>query len=401
MTIRTPRFSSLVDRIAGERTDAWDLHTEASRARQRGEDVIPLTIGDPDFPTPAPFTEAAIAALHAGDTHYPELIGRLALRAAVARHFQARTGVTVGPENVAIASGAQNALFSAAQCLAEAGTEVLVLDPMYVTYDATIRATGAKLVMVPPRPDGSFRVDLEALADAVTPATRAIFFATPNNPTGVVFDRAELEGIAAIAKRHDIWVVADEVYGELTFDREHLSIAALPGMDHRTVTISSVSKSHAMTGWRSGWAIAPAPLARHMSNLSLCMNYGQPGFIQQAVLAALTHGEHEVHAMRDVYRRRRDLMSRMLAGVPGLRCLKPEAGMFMLVDVKATGLSGKDFAWDLYRETGVALLDASPFGNSTVGYLRCAFTIEDAMLEEACRRIARFAERFHNRPSLV
>jgi arginine:pyruvate transaminase len=387
------RFSALVDRIAGEATDAWDLHFAATEARRRGEDVIILTIGDPDFATPGRFTDTGIAALRGGDTHYSDMDGRPKLRAAIASRFERQSGLAVGPQNVIVTAGAQNALYSAAQCIAGPGDEIIALDPTYVTYDAVIRGTGAMLVQSPQPAAMDFRVDLETLARRITPKTRAIFYASPNNPTGATMGRDELEGIAQLAKRHDLWVVADEVYADLTFDRPHISIASLPDMAERTVTISSVSKSHAMTGWRSGWAIAPVKLVKHMTNLAIAMHYGLPGFIQEAAYVAITEGDSEVARMGEIYRRRRDLMLKTLAGVPGLRCLKPEAGMFMMVDVSGSGLSAKDYAWKLFEATGVATLDAAPFGPSARGFLRVAFTISEAELEEAARRVRRFAGR--------
>lgn len=386
------RYAQLVDRIAGEATDAWDLHFVAGQAKGRGEDVIVLTIGDPDFATPSAFTEAGIAALRSGDTHYGDMDGRQKLRAAIARRFNRHAGVHVHAENVVVTAGAQNALYGVARCIVQEGDEVIALDPTYLTYDAVIRGTGARLVQSPQPPSQNFRVDLAALEGRVTPRTRAIFFASPNNPTGTVLGREEVEGIARIAKAHDLWVVADEVYADLCFERPHVSIASLPGMIERTVTISSLSKSHAMTGWRSGWAIGPTELARHLTNLAIAMTYGLPGFIQEAAYTAITEGDAEVERMREIYRRRRDLMLAALNGAPGIRCLKPEAGMFMMIDVSATGLTAKDFAWKLYETTGVAVLDASPFGPSANGFLRVSFTLAEAELEEAARRIRRFAE---------
>lgn len=385
------RYAGLVDRIAGEATDAWDLHFAASQAKRRGEDAIILTIGDPDFATPERFTEAGIAALRAGDTHYSDMDGRPKLRAAIAARFQRRSGVAATEENVVVTAGAQNALYSAARCIAEAGDEIIALDPTYVTYDAVIRGTGATLIQSPQPAASGFRVDLGTLAMRVTPKTRAIFYASPNNPTGAVMGRDELEGIARIAKANDLWVIADEVYADLTFDRPHISMASLPGMADRTVTIGSLSKSHAMTGWRSGWAIGPKALAGHMTNLAIAMHYGLPGFIQEAAYAAITEGEADVARMREIYRRRRDLMLGALEDLPGIRCLTPEAGMFMMIDVAKSGLSAKDFAWKLFETTGVATLDATPFGPSARGFLRVAFTISEPELEEAARRIRSFA----------
>ncbi|MEZ5774029.1 MAG: aminotransferase class I/II-fold pyridoxal phosphate-dependent enzyme [Hyphomicrobiaceae bacterium] len=387
------KFSALVERIQGEATDAWAIHSAAAEAKRRGEDVIVLSIGDPDFSTPARFIDRAVEAMRTGDTHYADVEGRPELRAAIAERFASRTGVAVGPQNVVVTAGCQNALFGVTQCLAEPECEIVVLEPMYVTYDATIRATGARLVTSPQRPETGFRVDLEALQACITPATRAIYFATPNNPTGAVMTRGELEGIAEIARRHDIWVVADEVYADLTFEREHVSIAALPGMAERTATLSSLSKSHAMTGWRSGWIIGPGDLVEHVGRLNLAMTYGLPGFIQEAAVTALREGDEEVARMREIYRRRRDLMLDALKDAPLIRCLTPEAGMFMLIDVGASGLSANEFSWALFREEGVGVLDASPFGPSARGFLRVAFTIGEAELAEAARRITRFSRR--------
>jgi arginine:pyruvate transaminase len=387
------RFSSLVHRISGPTARAWDVHYRALAAQRLGSDVIILSVGDPGFATPAPARARALRAMEAGDTHYTEILGRPALREAVARDYRAHGGHSVGAEHVAILAGAQNALFVSALCLLEAGDEVLVPEPMYLTYPAALGTAGARLVAVATPASNGFRLDLEALAAAVTPRTRAIFYATPNNPTGVAFTRTELEGIAALARQHDLWVVADEVYARFCFERKHESLAALPGMAERVITVSSVSKSHAMTGWRCGWMIAPTSVIEHVGNLGLCMLYGLPGFIQEGALEAITHCDAAVEDMRAAYRRRRDWAIDCLDAVPGLRCLTPEAGLFMLFDVRATGLTAAEFATRLYEETGVAALDATAFGPSAEGHVRLSFSVDDAVLAEGCRRIAAFARR--------
>ncbi len=388
---RTQRkvLSPLVERIAGRGAGAWALHVEAMAAKRRGEDVIVLSVGDPDFATPTGIVDAAVDALRAGDTHYTPIVGRPSLRAAVAERHTARTGLKVDPDQVVILAGAQNGLFACALCLTAPGDEVIVPVPMYVTYEATIGAAGARLVPVPCDPAGGFRPDPERLESAVSPRTSALFLANPNNPTGVVMRRDELEAIADIAIRHDLWVVSDEVYADLVFDGEHRSIAALPGMAERTVTVSSLSKSHAMPGWRTGWAIAPPELVPHLANLALCMLYGLPGFAQAAATKALTELDGEASRMRAHYRRRRNAVLEALAGISVIRCLKPEAGMFLLIDVRSTGLSSKEFARNLYRSTGVSVLDAAPFGGAD-GFVRVSFSNDDGLLEEGCQRIARF-----------
>jgi len=386
------RYSSLVDRMVGPGAAAWDIHYAAVAAQRAGEDAIVLSVGDPDFATPAFITDAAVASLQAGDTHYSDVAGRPELRQAIADLYRRRFDLQVGADNVIVLAGAQNALFAAALCLLEAGDEVIVFDPVYVTYEATLKATGAKLVAVPTPADNGFRLDAAALEAAITPRTRAIFFANPNNPTGVVMRPDELRAIAAVAERHDLWVVVDEVYEALTFEQPHQSFAALPGMAARTLSLGSLSKSHAMTGWRAGWIVAEPKLVGHIENLALNMLYGLPGFVQEAALAAVRRHDEVAAGMREVYRRRRDLVLRQLARSPRLKVLSPEAGMFVMVDVRGTGLSSLDFAWQLFRARGVSVLDAAAFGPLADGFVRLSFTLADETLAEACERILGFVE---------
>lgn len=384
------KYSNLVERLQGRRTSAWEIHHAAMQAAARGEDVIVLSVGDPDFATPEPVVERAVTALRAGDTHYTAIMGREPLREAIARQHSAAGARDVSAQNVILCAGAQNGVFAASLCLCEAGDEVLVPEPMYLTYEAAIRSSGATLVPVPVDPDNGFHLDCDALEAALTPRTRAIFFATPCNPTGAVMPREHLERIARLAQRHDLWVVSDEVYADLTFEREHVSIAMLDGMAQRTVTIGSLSKSHAMPGWRFGWVIAPETLIGHLGRLALCMFYGLPGFIQEAALTALEQREPIVAQMRAIYRRRRDLVHARLSSVPGLRCLLPEAGMFMMIDVRGTGLDPQAFTWQLFEAQKVSLLDASAFGETASGYVRFGFVVDDERLIDACERIAAF-----------
>jgi aspartate/methionine/tyrosine aminotransferase len=384
------RYSHFTRRIDGAGAAAWQLHWKAMEARRAGRDVIVLSVGDPEFDTPPVITESAIASLRRGDTHYADILGLPAARAAVAGWHSQQTGQQVGTEQVAIVPGAQGGLFAAAMSILDPGDEVLVLEPMYVTYEATIQASGASLVRVPCRAKHGFRPALRDLEAAISPRTRAIFFASPNNPTGVVLNRSEIEGIAELARRHDLWVVVDEVYKSLVFDGEHLSLASLPGMGERTITVSSLSKSHAMTGWRFGWMVGPAELIAHVGHLGLCNLYGLPGFIQHAGITGLQARIPEVEAMREAYRRRRGMAQEALQQVPGLLCRRPAAGMFMLLDVSGTGLVARDFAWRLFEQTGVSVLDANAFGASAEGHVRLSFAIDEASLEEACRRIGGF-----------
>lgn len=384
------RFSPFVERITGQGVAAWDIHHAAFHAASQGEDIIILSVGDPDFATPSFITDAAVGALREGDTHYTEIPGRQTLRDAVAARYSNSLGRAVGAENVIIVPGAQNALFISSLCLLQAGDEVLVLDPMYVTYEATLNASGATLVRVPCLPESGFRLDAQALAAAITPRTRAIFFSNPNNPTGVVLDPRELQAIADLAVAHDLWVVVDEVYESLVFDGQYHSLAALPGMAERCIVIGSLSKSHAMTGWRIGWIIAAPQMVVHAQTLVLSMLYGVPGFVMEAATAAVLAHDDVTQGMREIYRRRRDLVVTALSLCPGIQVQAPQAGMFVLVDIRGTGLSSLDFAWRLFREAGVSVLDAAAFGEPAQGFVRLSFTLGEVRLAQACRRIAGF-----------
>jgi aspartate/methionine/tyrosine aminotransferase len=392
------RYSSFTERIGGEGARAWEIHHRAVEAKRAGKDVIILSIGDPDFDTPAPVKETAIAALHAGDTHYTDILGLPPLREAIAAYHKKLSGQDVTGENVAVVSGAQGGLFAAAMLVLDQGDDVVVPEPMYLTYEATFRAAGARIIRVPMRAENEFHLDIADLEKAITPKTKAIAFATPSNPTGAMFKRETLERMARLAMRHDLWVMCDEVYAALSFGNPHVSIAGLPGMAERTITINSLSKSHAMTGWRVGWIVGPQELIHFAHDLGLSTQYGLPGFIQRAATRALQEPMPFVAEMRDAYRRRRDTAIQALNQVPGLKVHVPEAGMFMMLDVRGTGLSAYDYALRLFETTGVAVLDATPFGRSAEGHCRVSFVVDEKSLTEACRRIAGFTNTLASTP---
>jgi arginine:pyruvate transaminase len=387
------KFSSLTDRIKGGAADVWDMHYLAKQARDRGEDVIVLSVGDPDFATPDAVIEKATQAMRAGDTHYTSILGHDELRETIAEQHRSHSGQAVEAANVITTSGAQNALFACSLCLLDAGDEAIVLQPMYVTYEATVQASGATLIPVVLDAANGFRLDRDLLQAAITERTRAIFYVSPSNPTGIALNREELEFIAKLARQHDLWVIADEVYAHFVFEGEFHHIASLPGLAERTVTIGSMSKSYAMSGWRVGWAIAPLELVANLEKLSLCMLYGLPGFIQQAAAHALQNCAPDLQHMREIYRQRRDYLFAAFSTMPGLQPLMPEAGMFMMVNVLGTGLSSPEFVRALYSATGVSVLDATAFGASAEGYVRVSYTVSEAELQDACGRIKSFVEK--------
>ena len=387
------RFSPLVDRIAGAGSRAWEIHFRAVQRLRAGEEIVLLSVGDPDFDTPAPVVAAAKHALDGGRTHYADIAGDPALRQAIARHHLSVTGQAVAPEQVVVLAGAQCALFASALCILAPGDEVLAPEPMYVTYEAVAGVAGATIRGVPLRPERGFHLDPAELEAAIGPRTRAILLNSPNNPTGAVMTRAETEAVAEIARAHDLWVLSDEVYASLCFTEDRVSIASLPGMAERAVTLSSLSKSHAMTGWRIGWMVGPRDLAAHVARLALCMLYGSPPFVQDAARVALEDPAVAVETarMKETLRARRDLVFEALSKAPGLAMHRPEGSMFMMLDVRGTGLSAQDFAAGLLEETGVAVLPGDAFGPHAAGHVRISLAVDADPLGRACGRIAAFA----------
>lgn len=383
------RFSPLVDRISGDGADAWVTHYQAAAARSRGEDVIVLSIGDPDLESPPAVIDRAMERLRAGDLRYTPASGRLPLLAAIAKAHTARTGQAVSPENVVYLAGAQNALFVASMCLASAGEEIITFDPMYATYPATIEVSGARMIRA--ETGTGFRPDIGRLESLVTPRTRAILWTTPSNPSGVIINQAELHAIAEIARQHDLWLISDEVYAGLAPGGRVPSLAAT--LPERVVTISSLSKSHSLPGLRAGWLVGPRELAEHAEALAMCMLFGLPGFIQEAVIAALSVAAEAEHRIRELCNTRRERMLAGLRGIRGIRPTVPEAGMFMLVDVSDTGLSGSEFMRALYERERVSVMDGSAFGKRTSRFVRICFATEEATIDAACARIRRFCER--------
>ncbi|WP_434604189.1 pyridoxal phosphate-dependent aminotransferase [Pseudomonas sp. R1-7] len=385
------RFSALTQRITGDGAAAWAIHDRALAMREQGRDVLLLSVGDPDFDTPPAIVEAAVASLRAGDTHYSDTRGLHSLRASIARRHQQRCGQPVGAEHVTVLPGAQCAVYAVAQCLLDPGDEVIVAEPMYVTYEAVFGACGAKVVPVAVTPENGFRVQPNDVARLITARTRAMLLNSPNNPSGASLPMSTWQALARLCIDHDLWLISDEVYSDLLYEGEHISPAGLPGMAERTVTINSLSKSHAMTGWRVGWAIGPEPLAQHLANLSLCMLFGLPDFVQRAAQVALDQDLPEVARMREEYRQRRDLVCAALADCPGLNPLRPDGGMFVMVDVRGTGLAAQAFAERLLDGYGVSVLAGDAFGPSAAGHIRIGLVVGRMALAKACERIAQCA----------
>jgi len=384
------RYSALTAQLAPESVDAWSIHTRAREMQKAGRDVILLSIGEPNFDTPEPITKTAIESLLDGRTHYTPAAGTTDFREAIAAYHVQQGLDHVTADQIIVAPGAQCGLFAAAMCVLGVGDSVLIPEPMNVTYDGMVAATGAELIAVPLQPQNEFHLDPEDLRRAVREDTKAIVINTPHNPTGTVMLAETIAAIAQICEEHDLWLLSDEVYADLAFERPHVSPLSHPTLKNRTAGVFSLSKAFAMTGWRMGWVTAPAALAEHIEGLLSCMLFGTPPFIQDAGITALNSAQDDVERMREAYRSRRDLVCGLLDPINKLHCHRPEAGMYVMIDVRDTGMDGKEFANRLLDAEGVSLLPGEGFGISGRGHVRFSTCEAPKLLEEACKRLLRF-----------
>ena len=384
---QAPRFAGRTLAVTTRGSDGWAVSDRAAAMAAAGADVIQLTVGDVDVATPPHVVAAAKRSLESGRTHYTPIAGEPALREAVAARATRRYGTPFTAEQVTVFPGAQCALFSTLQCLAGPGDEVVLLEPIYATYEGVVGATGARPVPVSLRAGAAFVLDLERVAAAFSARTRVLVLNTPNNPSGLVLSARKVAALAELCAERGVWLVSDEVYGELVFGTPHVSPASTAAIADRLVVVDSLSKSHAMTGWRIGWAIGPVDLAAHLAALAQAELFGSPPFVQDAAVAALTGPQEICETLRLGYRRRRDALLDGLDACGTLRPFRPDGGMFVLVDVSATGLSGTAFATRLLDEAQVAVVPGAAFGESVADCVRLGLTVPDTRLREACGRI--------------
>ena len=358
------------------------------------KDVISLTIGEPDFTTPEPITRAAIASLEAGETHYTANGGMLSLREAIAAGLEHRYGIRYDPRTeLVITVGASEAVDASLRAICDPGDEVIYHEPSFVAYAPCITLAGGVPVPISTGEATDFQMTAAQLEAAITPRTKALFLGYPNNPTGAVLDRDELEKIAAVIDRHDLMVVSDEIYERLVYGgHEHVPFSALPGMRDRTVLIGGFSKSYAMTGWRIGWVAAPAPV---MVGIAKIHQYGimcAPTVAQFAALEALRIGEPFVIEMQAEYDRRRQLMTRRFNEI-GLHCFEPLGAFYCFPNITRTGMDDETFARTLLDEERVAVVPGTAFGPSGAGHVRACYATAYEEIVEAMDRIQRFVAR--------
>ena len=383
--------TAITARLAGLGGAKWEIHARARQMKLNGADVIELTIGEPDVPTPDALIEAAVRAMTEGRTGYSNGQGEPQLLQALSARYSARLGRAVSVDNFMCFPGTQTALFAVLMAIAEAGCEVIVGDPMYATYEGLVAATGARVVPVALRPENGFRLDATDIASRITPKTSAIFLNSPHNPTGSILTPDEIRAICEVARAHDLWVLADEVYEDLVFaGNTFTSPLALAKFADRVIVTSSISKSHAAPGFRSGWCAGPAEFIARLLPLAETMLFGNQPFIADMTAMAISGPSDVAKGMCERFSRRADLLCAKLDGVEGLAVHRPQAGMFALIDVRQTGLSGESFALQLLEGTGVAVMPGESFGQSLAGWVRVALSQPDEAIAIACARIATF-----------
>ena len=386
------RYASVTDRLADLGGAKWAVHARARALKAAGEPIIELTIGEPDVATPEPMLEAAARSMRSGRTGYSNGRGEPGLVAALAARYTARRGREIGRDQVMCLPGTQTTLYAILRTLVEAGDEVLLGDPMYATYEGLIAQTGATMVPVPLRPEHGFRMQAADVVARITPRTRVLFLNTPHHPTGAVLRAEDIRALGEVAKAHDLWIISDEVYEDLVFPGvPFTSPLDFADLADRVVVASSISKSHAAPGFRSGWCVGPAEFCARLLPLSETMLFGSQPFIADMTQLAVSEPSPVAAGMAERFARRAGLIADQLSGVNGLYVHRPEAGMFALVDVRATGQSGESFALGLLDRQKVAVMPGESFGAGLNGWLRLSLTQPDDLVVEATNRIAAHA----------
>lgn len=358
------------------------------------DDVISLGIGEPDFVTPEPIIKAGTHSLEAGETHYTSNSGILELRQAIARHLQALYGVEYDPETEIIATvGVSEALYLAVTAILDPGDEVIVPQPCFVSYTSEVSFAGGVPVIVNTRAEDDWQLTAEQLEAAITPRTKALLIGYPNNPTGAVMTHQRLAEIAEVAKKHDLLVISDEIYAQLVYGVEHTCFPRLPGMWERTILLQGLSKSHAMTGWRIGFAAAPPEILGAMRKVHQYTIMSAPTTSQYAALEALERGGPFVKEMVEEYNRRREVMFRAFNSM-GMPTVEPKGAFYVFPQVTHLGISAGEFCENLLYEEKVAVVPGEAFGESGTDHVRACYATSLEEIEEAMVRISRFVEKY-------
>src|SRR5579883_2036819 len=381
------KIASRISQLTGE--GALAVFTRAKELEKEGRSIIHLELGEPDFHPAAPVVDAVRAAVAEGRDRYVATRGIPPLRSAIADYLKRTRNLQVESEQVLVAPGCKMALALAMMALIEPADEVIYPDPSFPIYPSFTRGLAAAALPYALREENQFQPDLAEIAGKITPKTKVLIFNSPNNPTGTVFTQEIIAGIAELAKKHDLWVIADEIYARILFNGEYKSIWVLPGMAERTVIIDGFSKSFAMTGWRLGYAVAPTRVIDAMDLLVLNTFTCAAEFTQVAAVEALRDSTRAVEAMVSEYRKRRDLFVEGLNRIPGFRCLSPDGAFYACVNIHGTGLPAEEVQRLLLEEGGVAAIAGAAFGKEGGNYLRFSLASAQSLLQEALERMMR------------
>lgn len=388
-----PQLSNRITTLNDGGSDGWEVFYRARDMAAAGQPVTELTIGEHDIGTDPSILQAIHASASGGHTGYAMVPGVQALRQAVADRVATRTGVPTQPENVLITPGGQAALFAAHIAALSPGDAALFIDPYYATYPGTIRAASGQAVPVATQAADAFLPQRAAIrAAAAQSKAKSLLINTPNNPTGMVYPQQTLSDIAAACIDHDLWLVSDEVYDTQVWQGAHISPRSLSGMAERTLVVGSMSKSHAMTGSRAGWLVGPPEAIDRLIDLATSTTYGVPGYIQDGALFALDQGPGLEAQIAAPFRHRRDLALKVLAGQNTVTAIPAQGAMYLMLDIRATGLSGREFAETLLDDHLIAVMPGESFGTSAAGHIRVALTVADDRLVEAMHTLCSFAE---------
>ncbi len=384
------KLSQRITHLTGGGSDGWDVFYRARRMISQGQAITELTIGEHDIRTDPSILEAMELSARQGHTGYAMVPGTDLLRDTIAARLQARTGVPTTRNNVLVTPGGQSALFAAHVAVCDPGSVGLYLDPYYATYPGTIRGAGATARAIQTAAEDAFQPRAEQI-DAAAEGAVSLLINTPNNPTGVVYSRQSLEGIAEVCRNRDLWLISDEVYDTQVWDGEHISPRTLPDMAERTLVVGSMSKSHAMTGSRCGWVVGPEEVISHLINLATHTTYGVPGFIQDAASFALNAGSDLEEVIAAPFLRRRAIAIDTLEAQNTVGLVPAQGAMYLMLDIRATGLSGEGFANALLDTYSIAVMPGGSFGAAAAGHIRVAMTIDDERFAAALKTICEFA----------
>ena len=380
-----------MNRIGTE--SAFEILAMARELERRGKKIIHLEVGEPDFDTPQHIVEAGVRALREGYTHYTTARGLYELREAIANRIKERYGVDVSPDwEVIPMPGAKPCLFAAIMVTINEGEEVIIPNPAYPVYRSVVEFVGGKVVDVELKEENKFRMTYEDVERKITERTKMIVVNTPHNPCGSVMDKRDIKALVELAERKNILILSDEIYSEITYDKNHYSFLQVDGIEN-VIMVDGFSKTYAMTGWRLGYAVGPREVIDKMVKLQINMTTCPAAFVQKAGIAALNGPKELINKMVDEYRSRREVVYKKLREIEEFSVVKPEGAFYIFPNVKKLGVDSKELVMKLLKEAGVALLHGTAFGNKGEGYIRISYANSISNLEKGISRIKKFIEK--------